>query len=389
MQFLPKAEEAWPMTEEGSALKLFDELLDTPQNRLVEEAASQGRIPVGYSCSFVPEALLMADRLFPVRLRAPGVAGTELADNYLSTLTCSYTRSILEFAMDNHYDRIQGWVFVPSCAPMQRFIDNFKYLKHPAFCHTLDVPQKITRLTIKWLEEELSQLLEKLSSHFNVDMSKASLLTAIDQWNDFTDKLNAIGNLRKRQHPPLTGTDFHKILTASLASPKDLILPLIETVYSKLNDSPGHGRHRARLMLVGGHLDDPEFIRIIESQGGLVVADRFCTGSMPGLNAVDGGENPIQSLAEHVFRKTHCPRMMENFDLRLQTIRDTIRDFRVDGVIIDIIKFCDLWGVDTMPLISSLRESGIPVLKLEREYRLGGEGQLRTRVQAFIESMGR
>ena len=53
------------------------------------------------------------------------------------------------------------------------------------------------------------------------------------------------------------------------------------------------------------------------------------------------------------------------------------------------LKFCDLWGVDAMPLVTALREQGIPVLKLEREYRLGAEGQLRTRVQAFIESMGK
>jgi len=81
--------------------------------------------------------------------------------------------------------------------------------------------------------------------------------------------------------------------------------------------------------------------------------------------------------------------MMEDFDRRLKTIIDTVKEYRVDGVVIQIIKFCDLWGVDSMPLVSALRKEGIPVLKLEREYSLGGEGQLRTRVQAFIESMGK
>jgi benzoyl-CoA reductase/2-hydroxyglutaryl-CoA dehydratase subunit BcrC/BadD/HgdB len=55
-------------------------------------------------------------------------------------------------------------------------------------------------------------------------------------------------------------------------------------------------------------------------------------------------------------------------------------------VLVDADEF---WGVDSMPLVSALRAQGIPVLKLEREYRMGGEGQLRTRVQAFIESMGK
>jgi benzoyl-CoA reductase/2-hydroxyglutaryl-CoA dehydratase subunit BcrC/BadD/HgdB len=81
--------------------------------------------------------------------------------------------------------------------------------------------------------------------------------------------------------------------------------------------------------------------------------------------------------------------MMEDFDRRLQVIIDTVKEYNVDGVVIEIIKFCDLWGVDAMPMVSALRKEGIPVLKLEREYRLGSEGQQRTRVQAFIESMGK
>jgi benzoyl-CoA reductase/2-hydroxyglutaryl-CoA dehydratase subunit BcrC/BadD/HgdB len=94
-------------------------------------------------------------------------------------------------------------------------------------------------------------------------------------------------------------------------------------------------------------------------------------------------------LAEHAFKKTLCPRMMEDFDRRLKTIIDTVREYRIDGVVIEIIKFCDLWGVDSMPMVAALRKEGIPVLKLEREYAPGGEGQLRTRIQAFIESMGK
>jgi len=376
-------------TEEPRVIKVFEDLLETPQNRLVEQASQDGRIPIGYSCSFVPEALLMADRLFPVRLHAPGVAGTELADNYLSSLVCSYTRSILEFAMDDRYDLIRGWVTVPSCAHMQRFIDNLEYLKRPDFIHVIDAPRKVNESTLKWHEEELHMLADKLSSHFSVDMGKASLMKAIDEWNRFCVIMNRIGDLRKTPNPPITGSEFHRVVMASLASPKDLILPHIEAFYREIENRESTRKYRARLMVVGGHLHDPEFIRIIESQGGLVVADRFCTGSIPGLIPVHVNGDPIRALAEHTFEKTLCPRMMEDFDRRLNNILDTVKEYRVDGVVIEIIKFCDLWGVDSMPLVSALRKVGIPVLKLEREYRTTGEGQLRTRVQAFIESMGR
>ena len=368
----------------------FDHLLENPQNSLVEQAVAEGRIPIAYSCSFVPEALLMADRLFPLRLHATGIAGTEIADNYLSSFICSYARSLLEFAMDDRYDLVKGWVFVPSCAHMQRLADNLDYLKKPAFKHTIDVPRKVNEVTTVWLAEELAMLRDKLASHFGVDMSDASLKKAIEEWNTYAQTVRSIGDLRKRQAPPITGTEFHSMLMASLASPKDLILPKINEFCAEIEKHPGLENYRARLMVVGGHLHDPGFIRIIESQGGLVVADRFCTGSIPGLIPVEGnGGDPIRTLAEHSFKKTLCPRMMESFPLRLKSILDAVREYKVDGVILEILKFCDLWGVDSVPLVSALRKEGIPVLKLEREYRLSSEGQLRTRVQAFLESMGK
>lgn len=374
----------------GKTIKVFEELLEDPQNRLVEQAVNNGRIPIGYSCSYVPEALLMADKLFPVRMHAPGLAGTEIADNYLSSFVCSYARGLLEFEMDGRFDMLQGSVYVPSCTHMQRLYDNLVYLKKPAFNHILDVPRKVNQDTLAWMAEELKTISDKLAAHFHVDMSDESINTAMQKWNAFVNVIQTIGELRKKRYPPITGTEFHQLVMASLASPKDLILPYILDFQKELEGRQGIQNCRARLMVVGGHLHDPEFIRMIESQGALVVADRFCTGTIPGFHPIEPiGSNPYKTMAEYTFARTLCPRMMEEFDRRLNTIVDTVKEYRVDGVVLEIIKFCDLWGVDSMPLVTALRERGIPVLKLEREYRLCAEGQLRTRVQAFIESMGK
>jgi benzoyl-CoA reductase/2-hydroxyglutaryl-CoA dehydratase subunit BcrC/BadD/HgdB len=371
--------------------KEMEGILASPQNHLLEKAVKAGRIPIGYTCSFVPEALLMADALVPVRVRAPGTAGTEIADNYLSNFICSYTRSLLESVVADRYDLIRGWVFVPSCAHMQRLIDNVHYLKKLEFSHVLDVPHKSTAMHVEWLTEEYAVLADKLSSHFGVDLSDEALAKAVGGWNEFVEVMKSIGELRKRPESPITGTEFHLLLMAAQVSPKDMILPYLLEAKEKLEERGGSGRKvRARLMLIGGELDDPEYIRVIESQNAVVVADRTCTGSIPGLTPIELNGGPlIKTLAEHSFKKTLCPRMMEDFDRRLQIILDTVREYRVDGVVIEVIKFCDLWGVDMVPMVKAIRSEGIPVLKLEREYRLSGEGQMRTRVQAFIESMGK
>jgi len=179
-------------------------------------------------------------------------------------------------------------------------------------------------------------------------------------------------------------------MLASQVAPIERIDPMLEELLEGLEGKENGPSHRARLMVVGSQIHEPGFLEVIESVGALVVADRFCTGSMPGTEQIPEAEQEtLRHLARHTLRTTRCPRMMEGFEERLEDILNTVESYRVDGVVVEALKFCDLWGVEASLLVASLRDRGVPVLRLEREYALGGEGQIRTRVQAFLESMGR
>lgn len=369
--------------------KWFSKLLEEPVNELVQKAMDEGQIPIGYSCSYVPDVMLSVDGLFPVRMRAPGISGTELADNYLSCVICSYTRSLLEFALDGRYDFLRGWVFAASCDHLRRLYDNLEHLKKPGFSRILDVPHKTGDAAINWYTDELKLFAKALTEHFGVDLGAGALAKAIREHNTFSAVLRKIGEYRSGDNPVMTGAEYHRLIVAASASPKKPILPILEKIRANLPTRAALPPYRARLLLAGGHLDDPGYISIIESQGGLVVADRLCTGSYPGLQPIPETGDPIAVLAKHYLTKTSCPRMMESFTERAEDIVTLARESRADGVVIQILKFCDTWGVEATAFVSYIREAGIPVLRLERDYRLGGEGQLRTRIQAFIESMSK
>jgi benzoyl-CoA reductase/2-hydroxyglutaryl-CoA dehydratase subunit BcrC/BadD/HgdB len=369
--------------------KWFSKLLEDPVNELVQKAMDEGQIPIGYSCSYVPDVMLSVDGLFPVRMRAPGIAGTELADNYLSSVICSYTRSLLEFALGGRYDFLQGWVFAASCDHLRRLYDNLEYLRRPGFSRILDVPHKTGNAAITWYTDELKLFAKALTDHFGVDLGAESLAKAICEHNAFNAVLREIGEYRSGDNPVMTGAEYHNLVIAAGSSPKKTLLPILEKIRDDLPTRDPLPPYRARLLLVGGHLDDPGYIGIIESQGGLVVADRLCTGSYPGLQPIPETGDPIAVLAKHYLTKTSCPRMMETFTERAEDIVTLARECLADGVVIQILKFCDTWGVEAAPFVSYIREAGIPALRLARDYHLGGEGQLRTRIQAFIESMGK
>jgi benzoyl-CoA reductase/2-hydroxyglutaryl-CoA dehydratase subunit BcrC/BadD/HgdB len=367
----------------------FEKLLQMPFNELVDRAVRENRIPIGYTCCYIPEVMLSTGNLFPFHIRAQGVNGTEIADIYLTNMVCQYTRSILELAMDERYHFLGGWVLAATCNQMHRLYDNLVYLIESDFIHILDVPHKTGDKALKWYMDELHCLKEKIETQFGTDLSNSSLSEAIHRYNDFQMLMKSIDKLRLQENPPISGTDYHMLVTATAVSPKDLIYEKVINYRDSLAGGNKINDCRARLMIVGGQMDDPEFIRCIESTGALVVADRMCTGSLTGFDIIHTDNEPLYDIAAHYLSKISCPRMMEDFRNRLDTIVKTVREYNVDGVIIHHIKFCDIWGIESRILRSHLRKLDIPVLCLDREYVMAGEGQIRTRVQAFLESMGK
>ncbi|MBI5845233.1 MAG: 2-hydroxyacyl-CoA dehydratase [Deltaproteobacteria bacterium] len=377
------------MKQPVSLPRLINDIVDSPISPLVDKAQEADRKAIAYTCSFVPEPLLNVEGLFGVRVRAPGVSGTPMADTYLSNVICSTVRSILEFVLEGTFSSINGWVFTASCDHMRRLYDNLDYLEHPDFIHILDVPHKRSEAAVQWMREELSMLAEKLADKFNVVTDDAALSRAIDAHNEYLALMRDISDLRKRDHPPLTGAMFQALIAAASSSPTDLIIPHLRVFYETARNAPGIDDYRARLLMAGSHCDDPHYIRVIESTGALVVGDRTCTGSIPALAPIDDEGDPLTVLARRSLSNISCPRMMEEFDTRVEEIIAAAKEFRVDGVVLETMKFCDTWGVEASPMINALRKAKIPVLRLEREYSLGSEGQLQTRVQAFMESMGK
>ncbi len=365
----------------------FKDLLSEPYNKLIEKAVEEDMMPIGYTCSYIPEIILSSKKIFPVRLRAPGVVSTELADNYLSNVICSYTKSLLEFIMESQFDFIKGWIFTSACDHLRRLYDNHAYLRKPDFIHIIDLPFMSNENNIEWFTEELNILIEKISSHFGVEITKETLKDSITEHNKFVSLIKDFADKRKLQKIKYSGTEFHTMLMAAQVAPRKLILPYIEKFINEVDSREKDIDYKARLLVMGNEIDDPEFLSIIESQGAVVVADRFCTGSMPGLMPIELTDDPVRAIAEQTFEKTMCARIMEKFGERVNYLVSLVEEYSIDGVVIENIKFCDMWGIETGLLISALRERNIPVLKLEREYRLSSEGQMKTRVQAFLESI--
>jgi len=375
------------------ASRAFDRLSETATtlvNPEIRRWKQEGGRIVGYFCSAMPVEMITAAGFLPFRVRATGSTGTELSDSFFSSINCSFPRHAFNMALKGEYDFLDGLVIFNSCDHVRRVYDHWiRQLKTP-FVQILSLPKKAEVPQVEWFTDELRILRERMQDHFGVAITDERLRDAIAQHNRSRRLLRDLYDLRKESRPPITGAEMLAVTVAGSVMPQDVYTDLLGDLLEDISGKEGHTDYRARLMIIGGLLDNPEYVQIIENQGGLVVTDALCFGSRTLWKDVDeNAADPLVALAQYyVADRPSCARMYTEYPRRLEYVRSMIDEFRVDGVIFQRLAFCETWGFEQYSLTNDFRNLNVPLLCMDREYVLGGVGQLKTRVQAFLETVG-
>ena len=377
----------------------FENLLQEAHNELVTQAVSEGKHPLGYNCYYIPETLLNLPGCFSSRLRAPRCVSTDIASYYMTTRNCPYVRSILERAIEGGYNYLEALFGAESCAAMERMEEHFVLInpvKNEKFFSTIiDPPMKGDDNNLEYYKAQLKlKVVDKLHDELGVDVSEEAMKKAIDDHNEISRVITEIGDYRKLSNPPITGYEFHVIQLVSQVCPHYLILPYLQETLEELKTREPEPKFpfRARVALVGSEVDDPEFTKLIETCGAMVVADRYCFGSFPSREqiVIQEGETAFDAICRHYLHWNQCARFMDGMkiDQRHSEVKRLVDEFKADGVIYENMKFCEFWSYEKV-LANHIftNDLHIPYCTIEKEYALGAVGQLRTRFQAFIESL--
>ena len=377
----------------------FENLLQDAHNELVAQAVQEGDYALGYSCYYIPEVLLNLPGCFSSRLRAPRCTSTDVASYYMTNRTCPYARSLLERAIEGGYNYLNALLGAECCATMERMEEHF-FLINPVknekfFVTQIDPPMKGDETNLDYYKAQLKlKVVDKLHEEYDIDTSENAMRRAIDDHNEISRIITEIGNFRKADNPNITGYEFHVIQLVSQVCPHRLILPYLAETLEELKTREPELKFpfRARVVLVGSEIDDPEFTKLIETCGAMVVADRYCFGSFPSREQIEilPGETAFDAICRHYLHWNQCARFMdgEKIDQRHAEVTKLVHDFKANGVIYENMKFCEFWSYEKV-LANHIftEELHIPCCTIEKEYALGAVGQLRTRFQAFIESL--
>jgi benzoyl-CoA reductase subunit C len=373
-----------------SALEELSQIASGIENPYLESWTAQGKKAIGFFCSHVPEEVLYAAGVLPYRLRAPGCADTSSADVYMGHVNCTFVRSCLEYIFTGRFDFLDGIVFTNSCDHTRRVYDVLRETRPFPLMHLLTVPHKVGGDEIaQWYRDEFAALREAIEKTFGAEIEDDQLRAAIHVYNESRSLLRKLYDSRKDERPPLTGAETMNVVLAAGSMPREEFNRILRRVLEELPERERVPEHRARLMVAGsGGCDDPAYYRVIEDQGGLIVTDSLCFGSRSFWHHVEDEGDPLLALARSYLRRPACANMTDQVAQRFEFIEQMVGDFDVDGVVFQRIRYCDLWGGQLLYITEKMKEAEIPLLSLEREYKLGATGQLRTRVQAFLESLG-
>ena len=377
----------------------FESLLENADNELVRKAQADGGLAMGYTCFHIPEVLLNVDNCFSVRLRAPNTGSIDIATYYMSNYTCEFARALLERAIEGGYQFLDALIGVDACSMMNRSMEHFEILhvndKPNFFVTHADMPYKITDYTLEsYVKQMRLRVLDRMTEVFGVDTSDAAIRKAVEEHNEVCRIISEISEMRKADNPVITGYEFHVLNLVTYCCPKALILPYLRETLAELKTRKPDKKSpfRARVAIVGSEIDDPSLTKLIEGCGALVVSDRYCFGSTPGREVIEltDDEDALTQICRHYMEVSECARYISDEKVlqRRVTADRLAKEFKAEGMIYEQMKYCDYWGFERA-LVSHVMhdEYGWPVLSIDRLYNNGNSGQLRTRVQAFVESL--
>jgi benzoyl-CoA reductase/2-hydroxyglutaryl-CoA dehydratase subunit BcrC/BadD/HgdB len=343
----------------------------------------------GFLCPYTVEELIDAAGLVPVRI-IPRSPEADIADAYLPSNLCSYLRHMVDMAMKGGLQGYSSIVISHSCDGARRVFDVLKHHLMDIEIYFLDVPKKTGVPSVKYFKNQLEGLKEFLEGITGHEITGDSLAESVKKYNLNRHLLRRL-YLQRVEKPLLFGSGFMSgIMEANTSHRKSELNAMLKALIDEIKSLPPSGsaaRDRGKRIYVSGNMvDNSVLLRFIEEGGGLVVGDDLCFGGRYYRPQVEDGPDPLDSLARRYLSRIPCGRM-ENYRERFDHILKEVKECGADGLIYSSLKFCDNFLVDYPQLREMLESEGVPSLFLESEYFPMGTGQLRTRIEGFLETL--
>jgi bcr-type benzoyl-CoA reductase subunit C len=345
-----------------------------------------GRKMIGIFHPVVPEELIYAAGILPVRLFPYVDAAITEGDAHLQTYLCSNLRAVWDQVLKGKYPFLDGAIIPRSCEAVTFLYQTWKRHNPYPFIDYINIPWKRSENAIDFFARELGRIKKDLEVFTGEKISDDSLHNAIRIYNRNRELLKKIYELKKAESPVISGAEALQAVMSGFVLDKEEHSRLLEQLLTDLSQRSPAPKADVRLLISGGCVINARLWEMIEKSGARIVADDVNSCSRSIFNAVTvTTEGPLKALAKR-YAMVPCSFNTSNAD-RFTYISGMITQYNVNGVIFAINRNCEAEKFDSPALDKKIREKfQIPVLHIETEYLTDTE-TLRTRVEAFVEML--
>jgi benzoyl-CoA reductase subunit C len=365
-------------------MEAFRELIENRHDYAKDWKAKTGGEVLGYFCTYVPEEIIYAAGILPVRIIGSHESnvGTE---RHIANMYCSFCRDCLAQGLKGRYPYLGGIVKARSCQQMRQAFASWQLHIPIEYSYYISMPSLIQSPHAKpLLVKELSYFKRSLEEWTGSKISNKAIKQAIEIYNLNRRLLRQVYELRKDDEPPLSGAEALEMTLSSQLVDKAEHNRLLSEALPELQQTSQRPSAGVRLMLIGSENDDIDYVRLIESLGSIVVIDESCTGSRYFWNECRLDADPLDAIASRYIERPPCPAKDLPEHRRFSYIVEMIRDFRIEGVIMTLQRFCHNHETEIPGLQALFEKEGIPVLQLEYSF-IAPPNWYRNRIEAFLE----
>ncbi|KKM12506.1 hypothetical protein SY88_02925 [Clostridiales bacterium PH28_bin88] len=367
-------------------LARLEQVLQNPIECVNLYKSEQRTRVVGWLLTDVPEELIHAAGALPFGITG-SIGGFTWADAHLQTWACSLMRGCLEIALQGKLSCLDGLIIPHTCDTTRNLSGIWKQARPLPWMENFLMPRQVDRPSAKpYLIGEFGRLKAKLEHCTGNEITVPRLKESIMLYNQNRLFLRSLFQYHVKNPGILGNRAIYNIIKSSMVMPKEEHNRLLIDLTEVLPPEPEERASRLRLVLSGKVWEPPEIMDILDEEQVVVIADDFATGHRYITADVPETGDPIEALADRQINR--MPFACYN------TIRYDRRNFLVNlvrekanGLIFVHFKYCEPENFDYPDMRSALETAGIQTLRIETEVGNVSLGQMRTRLQAYLEML--
>ncbi|MFC1963552.1 2-hydroxyacyl-CoA dehydratase subunit D [Chloroflexota bacterium] len=376
----------------------MDKLADHLKCRVAElrNMKGEGRKIIGYTPGgYMPEELIYACGTMPVPvglIKGGELKPVLLSGEYIPRWIDTFCRAQIGYFTSNDEPLylIIDSLIVPITDTNIRSVADVLDFYTDIEVFRFGVPHAKTKTGLEYYLNGIKALKGKLEDITGAEITDQKLREAIELSNRERGLLTAISSMRKAESPPISGKDFMELNHASFLADKKVMVEVLESLCTELKKKESPRPKGPRILLTGSTLafGDYKVYELIEATGAMVVIEEFAEGIRHYWEKVHPDGDLMEALADRYFWRRVVPGWFRPGRERLDFLVQLVNDFNINGVIWYQLMYRDSYDIESYYFQDILmRETSVPMLKISSDYGSSETAPLKTRVEAFIETI--